>query len=147
MPISDWPGVVIHGGVGDDYGDYTDYGSPKYGRVARLYLRDLGMTGAVPAVLGRLTTLNGLDLGLNRLTSLPAEIGKLVSLTFLNMYGNQLTSVPPEIGQLTELVSLDFQYNQLTSVPVELKRLTKLKSLGLRGNPLTSAVRKRCGRD
>ena len=52
------------------------------GRVVKLKLRRVGLTGAVPA-----------------------EIGRLTSLRVLYLFGNQLTSVPAEIGQLTSLES------------------------------------------
>ena len=51
------------------------------GRVVKLELEEFGLTGAVPAEIGQLTSLTELDLGDNQLTSLPAEIGQLTSLT------------------------------------------------------------------
>ena len=46
----------------------------------------------------------------NRLTTLPDAIGKLSSLQRLQMAGNLLTSLPDTIGQLTDLeVSCDCQ--------------------------------------
>ena len=44
-------------------------------------MAESGLTGAVPAEIGQLTSLTWLDLGDNQLTSLPAEIGQLTSLT------------------------------------------------------------------
>ena len=67
------------------------------GRVVELSLEDFGLTGAVPAEIGRLSALRVLNLGVNKLTSLPAEIGQLTSLTGLYLDGNQLTSVPASI--------------------------------------------------
>ena len=75
------------------------------GRVVKLELEEFGLTGAVPAEIGRLSALRELNLSDNQLTSLPAEIGQLTSLEELNLSGNQLTSVPAEIGQLTSLRS------------------------------------------
>ena len=40
----------------------------------------MGLTGAVPAEIGQLTSLTRLYLGGNQLTSVPAEIGQLTSL-------------------------------------------------------------------
>ena len=57
------------------------------GRVVQLELRDCGLTGAVPAEIGRLSALRDLDLGGNQLTSLPAEIGRLTSLEGLWLKG------------------------------------------------------------
>ena len=140
----DWKGVMI-----------------ENGRVVKLKLENFGLTGAVPAdigqltsltklnlnrnqltsvpaELGQLTSLEGLDLRSNQLTSVPAEIGQLASLRKLSLGGNQLTSVPAEIGQLTSLKCLDLHENQLTSVPAEIGQLTSLKLLFLFGNQLTS---------
>ena len=67
------------------------------GRVVKLELNDICLDGAVPAEIGRLTSLTVLNLGDNELTSLPAEIGQLTSLLQLDLRGNQLTSVPAAI--------------------------------------------------
>ena len=99
------------------------------GRVVKLLLRDLDLTGAVPAEIGQLTSLTRLDLSDNGLTSLPPEIGQLTSLERLDLRGNQLTSVPAEIGQLTSLERLYLDDNQLTSVPAEIGQLTSLRVL------------------
>ena len=75
------------------------------GRVVELELEEFGLTGAVPAEIGRSECAEELNLGYNQLTSLPAEIGQLTSLRELNLDDNQLTSVPAEIWQLTALRS------------------------------------------
>ena len=67
------------------------------GRVVMLELRDCGLTGAVPAEIGRLSALRQLSLRGNQLTSMPAEIGQLTSLKRLYLNGNQLKSLPAEI--------------------------------------------------
>jgi leucine-rich repeat protein SHOC2 len=108
------------------------------GRVVKLKIERFGVTGAVPAEIGRLTSLRVLGLGLNQLTTVPAEIGQLTALEELRLYNNQLTTVPAEIGQLTALKRLDLDYNQLTSVPAEIGQLTSLVELRLDGNRLTS---------
>ena len=108
------------------------------GRVVELELEDFGLTGAVPAEIGQLTSLRELDLGGNQLTIFPAEIGQLISLQVLQIYCNKLTRVPAEVGQLTLLKKLDLRDNQLTSVPAEVGQLTLLKELNLRDNRLTS---------
>ena len=62
------------------------------GRVVKLELRCL--TGAVPAEIWQLTSLELLHLSGNQLTRVPAEIGQLTSLEALYLHDNQLTSVP-----------------------------------------------------
>ena len=108
------------------------------GRVVELLLDEFGLTGALPAEIGRLSALRQLDLEHNQLTSVPAEIGQLASLTRLNLEDNQLTSVPAEIGQLTSLRELYLNRNQLTSVPADIGQLMSLEVLSLNDNKLTS---------
>ena len=117
----DWEGVTI-----------------EHGWVVELLLGDFGLTGAVPAEVGRLSALRKLYLSSNQLTSVPAEIGQLTSLEWLHLDGNQLTSVPAQIGQLTSLQALNLSCNQLTSLPAEIGQLTSLDTLDLGGNQLTS---------
>ena len=117
----DWEGVTI-----------------ENGQVEELKLNDLGLTGAVPAEIGRLSALRMLDLIDNQLTSMPAEIGELTSLERLYLRGNQLTSLPTEIWQLTSLQVLGLSDNQLTSLPAEIGQLTSLEMLLIRGNQLTT---------
>ena len=108
------------------------------GRVVHLELMRIGLTGALPAEVGRLSALMMLNLELNRVTSVPAEIGQLTSLTDLHLGGNLLTSLPAEIGQLTALRELNLNNNKLTSVPAEIGQLTSLTVLYINGNQLTS---------
>ena len=95
-------------------------------RVVELELEDVGLTDAVPAELGQLTSLEMLNLTGNQLTSLPAEIGQLTSLRELFLDNNWLTSVPAEIGLLTSLEVLSLIDNQLTSVPAAIRDLRGL---------------------
>jgi len=75
-------------------------------RVVKLEFYACGLTGAVPAEIGRLSALRELDLCGNQLTSLLPEIGQLTSLTVLDLRENQLTSLPAEIGQLVVRLNL-----------------------------------------
>jgi leucine-rich repeat protein SHOC2 len=93
------------------------------GRVVELDLEQFGLTGAVPAEIGRFSALRELDLRNNQLTGVPAEIGQLTSLRKLHLRGNQLTSVPAEIGQLRSLEHLMLHSNKLTSVPAAIREL------------------------
>jgi leucine-rich repeat protein SHOC2 len=99
------------------------------GRVVKLDLEEIGLTGAVPAEIGQLTALRELNLSVNQLTSLPAEIGQLTALRELYLNGNRLTSVPAVIGQLTALRVLYLHENQLTRVPAKIGHLTSLGGL------------------
>ena len=108
------------------------------GRVVKLELQEFGLTGALPAEIGQLTSLRKLGLSGNKLLSLPAEIGLLTTLRDVNLTRNQLTSLPAEIGQLTSLQVLWLSRNKLTSVPAEIGQLTSLRELRLYDNKLTS---------
>ena len=93
------------------------------GRVVELKLNGVGLTGAIPAEIGQLTSLETLYIQCNHLTRLPAEIGQLTSLKELELFNNQLTSVPEGIGELTSLTHLNLNDNPLTSLPVEIWQL------------------------
>ena len=108
------------------------------GRVVQLDLQEFGLTGAVPAEIGQLRSLERLYLNDNKLTSLPAETWQLTSLEKLWLDDNKLTSLPAEIGQLTSLEKLYLRGNQLTSLPAEIGQLTSLEELWLIRNQLTS---------
>ena len=69
------------------------------GRVVALRLYEFGLTGALPAEVGQLTSLQELHLHDNQLTSVPAEIGQLTALTHLFLDSNQLTNVPAAIRE------------------------------------------------
>ncbi|ACO64652.1 predicted protein [Micromonas commoda] len=125
-------------GEGDDPSEQWRGVTMENGRVVKLELKDVGLTGAVQACIGWFTSLRVLYLNNNKLTSVPAEIGQLTSLEELHLHENQLTSVPAEIGQLTSLTSLDLSNDQLTSVPAEIGQLTSLWQLQLHCNRLTS---------
>ena len=92
-------------------------------RVVELNLEDVGLTGAVPAEVERLSALRELFLNDNKLTSVPAEIGQLTSLEKLHLGYNQLTSVPVAIGQLRSLWEFILGGNKLTSVPAAIREL------------------------
>ncbi len=70
-------------------------GTPS--RVTRLTLRNKGLSGSIPADLGRLSGLTRLDLRRNSLTGeIPRELGWLHNLTFLKLSGgNSFTGCLP----------------------------------------------------
>ena len=74
LPISDWEGVTV-----------------ENDRVTKLDLYKKGLTGHIPAALGRLTNLKELNLTYNRITgTIPAALGRLTNLTVLAL-GHQPT--------------------------------------------------------
>ena len=72
--------------------------------------------GNIPTELGRLTTMQHMDLRYNQLTgNIPAELGRLTAMRELYLDENQLTGpIPSQIGQLGQLALLYLGDNQLT---------------------------------
>ena len=102
-----------------------------------------GLSGEIPAELGRLSNLRRLYLGDNQLTgTIPSELGNLSKLEFLALEDNQLTgTIPAELGRLSNLTYLSLGDNQLTgTIPSELLSLSKLESLALGDNQLTGTI-------
>ena len=74
--------------------------------------------------------------------TVPAELGSLTNLEGLDLYDNQLTgAIPAELGSLTNLEGLDLRTNQLTGeIPAELGDLSNLEVLWLASNHLTGCI-------
>ncbi|KAG8053659.1 hypothetical protein GUJ93_ZPchr0001g29366 [Zizania palustris] len=128
-----------------------------------------GLTGGIPASLGRLASLQSLVLVENRLTgAVPAELGALVRLRRLVLSGNGLSgqipatlgndpsdellivdmsnnsltgSLPSSLGGLKGLLKMDISNNLLHgSLPPELAGLGSLTLLDLRNNSFTGGL-------
>ena len=120
VPVGLWQGVT----------------SGREGHVVALDLRDMNLTGRLPAELGELTHLQVLRLDGNRLTGgIPPELGNLSRLTMLSLDGNRLTGpIPPALANLSNLGQLWLADNRLTgSIPPELAGIERL-SLAVAGN-------------
>ena len=114
--------------------------TPWYGivcasdRVNILGLRYNGLSGAIPAQLGDLTSLGVLDLAANGLSgAIPAQLGNLTSLKELHLRENQISgAIPPQLGNLTNLTSLSLYNNRLSgAIPPQLGELTSLQHFEL----------------
>ncbi|XP_057530288.1 leucine-rich repeat protein 2-like [Amaranthus tricolor] len=84
-----------------------------------------------------------LDLGNAKLSGkLVPELGKLESLQYLELYMNNFDGeIPKELGGLKSLVSLDLFHNNLTGpIPSSLSKLSNLKFLRLNDNNLTGRI-------
>ena len=120
-PLAEWQGVTTD----DD------------GRVTSLILRDNGLSGELPALLGGMDRLEVLSLDRNSLNGeLPAQLGNLSSLTRLSLNRNQLSgSIPSELGSLSNLSIIGLANNQLSgSLPTSLGNLSGLTRLSLHDN-------------
>ena len=121
-PVRSWDGVVV---------------DPWAGRVVGLDLAQGGLTGRIPAALGRLSRLEFLDLSSNELAgSIPPELAGLSNLRELNLSHNPLGGgIPRELGSLTSIRDLNLSSNQLSgAIPPELGGLPHLVRLNLNGN-------------
>ena len=108
----------------------------------------------VPPALGRLASLERLDLGSrwvpekrqwvdNKLSgAIPPELGELTNLEHLYLDSNELSgAIPPELGELTNLEHLYLDSNELSgAIPPELGELTNLEHLYLDSNELSGAI-------
>jgi hypothetical protein len=103
----------------------------------------LGLTGGVPASLGKCAKLKRLLLHENQLEGpIPDALGQCGELEVLNLSTNQLTGgVPASLGKCAKLKTLKLSTNQLTGgVPASLGKCAKLKTLKLNINKLEGAV-------
>lgn len=88
-----------------------------------------------------LTSLTGLDLSGNYLTSLPESIGWMSNLQKLNLAANALEGLPTSIGKCASLADLILSDNKLNSLPAEVGSLQKLQNLLVDGNQLSAIPR------
>ena len=113
------------------------------GRVTALRLVANGLSGEIPAELGRLTNLQELSFSINTLSGeIPAELGNLTNLQGLDLLQNELSGeIPEELGNLTNLQLLYLHRNKLSGeIPEELGNLTNLQLLYLNDNELTGTI-------
>lgn len=86
--------------------------------------------------IGKLTSLEFLNLRNNFLKDLPKEIGNLKNLKKLNLDNNKLKELPEEIGYLNSLEGLYLKENELKYLPESMKNLILLRELYLDFNNL-----------
>ena len=92
---------------------------------------------SLPKSIGRLESLEILQLDRNELISLPESIGNLSSLEKLYLNGNKLRYLPKTIGMLKSVWIFHLDGNELISLPESIGNLTLLETLNLHGNKLT----------
>ncbi|XP_048439372.1 receptor-like protein 33 [Pyrus x bretschneideri] len=90
-----------------------------------------------------LTVFTYIDISCNNFSGpIPAEVGELKSLYGLNLSSNALTgTIPPSLGNLRQLESLDLSNNSLSGqIPVEFGVLTFLSFLDVSNNQLVGKI-------
>ncbi|KAB2630473.1 receptor-like protein 12 [Pyrus ussuriensis x Pyrus communis] len=90
-----------------------------------------------------LTVFTYIDISCNNFSGqIPAEVGELKSLYGLNLSNNALTgTIPPSLGNLRQLESLDLSNNSLSGqIPVELGGLTFLSFMDVSYNQLVGKI-------
>ncbi|TQE11655.1 hypothetical protein C1H46_002691 [Malus baccata] len=136
--------------VMSSWNDSTDFCSwvgvtcnPSTNRVSILKLNSRELAGSIPASIGNLTYLTGINLTNNNFHGeIPQEMGRLRSLQYLNLSGNSFRGkLPANISHCTELSGLDVHSNELIgSIPNEFSSLLKLTYLLLASNNLTGSI-------
>ncbi len=73
---------------------------------------------------------------------IPAEIGKFINLIYLDLKNNEIAGrIPSEIGSLTSLEYLDLSNNQLSGeVPLSIRNLVNLRIVKLSNNLLVGVL-------
>nr|GMD63596.1 probable LRR receptor-like serine/threonine-protein kinase At3g47570 [Ipomoea batatas] len=104
-----------------------------------LYLSYNSFTGPLSPAVGKLKTLNVLDISGNKLSGdIPDTIGDCLSLAYLDMHDNLFEGrVPPSLVSLKSIRYLDISNNKLTrEIPRDLQKLPLLQYLNLSFNDL-----------
>lgn len=140
LPFEYWRDTLIVREILDSNG-HTDIPvaevtTEKNGRVGELDLTNMDIS-TIPPSIGNLR-ITHLFLRENSISSLPDEIGKIASLEYLNVAINDLPGLPPTIGNCTRLKHLDASDNHLSgsNIPFEIGKLTSLTYLGLQRNTI-----------
>jgi len=98
------------------------------------------LESSLPSQLGMLSNLTDFDIALNINLSgtLPTEMGRLTSMEWLQVWENKLTgSIPSEIGLMTRLTSMNLSENRFTGlIPTEIAQLSNMKMLTFQDLPL-----------
>lgn len=125
-------------------GEWVGVTTDEDGNVVGLSLERNDLNGEIPAEIGLLKHLVGLDLGFNEdvTGTIPPEIGELENLTALLLHHNALTGgIPREVLQLSRLDTLNLHYNQLSGpLPEWLGELPAVGYLSLWGNDFTGSL-------
>ena len=102
-----------------------------------LDLGNLHLT-SVPPAIGRLVTVDSLNLSGNNLSELPAEIENIRGLRQLLLASNQFQRFPSEVLGLENLTQLFINENQIESIDERIGSLRKLRILDVSDNLIST---------
>ncbi|KAK7360559.1 hypothetical protein VNO77_02565 [Canavalia gladiata] len=110
-----------------------------------LNLSHNSLNGTLPIEVGKLKSINKLDVSKNALSGeIPSTIGQCISLEFLNLQGNSFQgAIPSSLASLKGLQYLDLSHNNLSgSIPEGLKGIPVLQYFNVSFNRLNGEVPK-----
>ncbi|CUG90972.1 GP46-like surface antigen, putative [Bodo saltans] len=113
------------------------------GRVTKIVLRNAGLSGTLPPLLGTIKKLNNIDLQSNRLSGIvPKELANCTNLIELHLQVNRLSGTfPPEFSSLSQLSIFHMSNNSLYgTLPSSYQSLTQLTSFEVDQNELTGTL-------
>lgn len=115
----------------------------QWTQLETLNFANSGLTGELPAAIGKLTNATQIVLGSNDFSgSVPYSIGLLTSLRYLDLSNNQLDgTLAPEIGSLVNLEALIVNGNLFFGeIPDSLSTLIKLKKIRFDNNNFSGII-------
>ena len=92
----------------------------------------------IPESIGKLTSLQRLDLSYTRISTLLESIVKLTSLQCLDLSGTQISTLPESIGKMTSLQNLDLCDTQIRTLPASIGKLMSLQCFDLSGTQIST---------
>ncbi|KMZ56322.1 hypothetical protein ZOSMA_97G00910, partial [Zostera marina] len=106
---------VFHGSNNDFSGELPVDMGVGFPNVQELLLDMNGLSGHIPTSVGRLQSLNNMNLSKNKLTGqIPSSMGSIPVLTILDLSSNQLSGEIPEAISELKLNNLNLSANSLT---------------------------------
>lgn len=113
------------------------------GRIYKLSLSNLSLSGSISPHLSNCTNLQSLDLSSNFISGpIPSELQHLLNLAVLNLSSNHLSSqIPPQLAMCAYLNVIDLHDNQLTgTIPQQLGLLVRLSVFDVSNNKLSGPI-------
>uniref|UniRef100_A0A0D9VIB7 Receptor kinase-like protein Xa21 n=1 Tax=Leersia perrieri TaxID=77586 RepID=A0A0D9VIB7_9ORYZ len=112
------------------------------GRVTALNLAGYGLSGAIAASVGNLTSLHTLDLSNNQFSGQIPALGNLQKMHFLNLSFNSLDGpIPDSLTNCSNLRIIDLYSNSLEGeIPLKIDLLSDLLDLIIAHNQFTGVI-------